>query len=130
MCIDCLACTRLYAPCLYLVSVGVRRGCLTPGTGGVDGCESPCWLWESNLGPVQEQQVLLTPEPTRQHPLPPLLMVLFLTLRESSPTRMDSSFLSTLHPRLPKTLLLHAFFSGSRTKLTDFMQPFASYNCL
>ena len=28
--------------------------------GIIDSCELPCWCWELNLGPLQEQQVLLT----------------------------------------------------------------------
>jgi hypothetical protein len=28
-----------------------------------DGCEPPCGCWKSNLGPLEEQSVLLTAEP-------------------------------------------------------------------
>jgi hypothetical protein len=31
-----------------------------------DGCELPCGCWEQNLGPLQEQSVLLTTEPSLQ----------------------------------------------------------------
>ena len=31
-----------------------------------DGCEPPCGWWELNLGPVEEQSVLLTTEPSLQ----------------------------------------------------------------
>ena len=31
-----------------------------------DGCESPCGYWESNLGPLEEQAMLLTSEPSLQ----------------------------------------------------------------
>ena len=37
-----------------------------PGTGVIDGCETPCGCWELNLGPLQEQPVLLTAEPSLQ----------------------------------------------------------------
>lgn len=33
----------------------------SPATGVTDGCEPPYGSWESNLGPQQEQQMLLTP---------------------------------------------------------------------
>jgi hypothetical protein len=31
-----------------------------------NGCESPCGLWELNSGPLEEQSVLLTAEPSLQ----------------------------------------------------------------
>jgi hypothetical protein len=31
-----------------------------------DGCEPPCGCWDLNLGPLEEQSVLLTPEPYLQ----------------------------------------------------------------
>ena len=31
-----------------------------------DGCEPPCGCWELNSGPLQEQSVLLTTEPSLQ----------------------------------------------------------------
>ena len=34
------------------------------GTEGTDNCEPPCGGWELNLGLLQEQQVLLTTEPS------------------------------------------------------------------
>ena len=33
-----------------------------------DGCEPPCGCWELNLGPLEEQAVLLTTEPSLQSP--------------------------------------------------------------
>jgi hypothetical protein len=32
-----------------------------------DGCEPPCGCWELNSGPLEEQSVLLTAEPSLQH---------------------------------------------------------------
>ena len=32
-----------------------------------DGCEPPCGCWELNSGPLEEQSVLLTAEPSDQH---------------------------------------------------------------
>ena len=40
-----------------------------------DGCEPPCGCWELNSGPLEEQAMLLTTEPSLQPPSP-----LFLTL--------------------------------------------------
>ena len=37
-----------------------------PGTGILDDCELPCGGWELNPGPLQEQQVFLTAEPSIQ----------------------------------------------------------------
>ena len=31
-----------------------------------DGCEPPCGCWELNSGPLEEQAVLLTAEPSHQ----------------------------------------------------------------
>ena len=31
-----------------------------------DGCESPCGCWDLNSGPLEEQAVLLTTEPSPQ----------------------------------------------------------------
>jgi hypothetical protein len=37
-----------------------------------DGCEPPCGFWELNSGPLEEQSVLLTVEPSLQPPPLPL----------------------------------------------------------
>lgn len=56
----------------FLVSKEVRRGhkspwdCGSSGTKVIDSCEPPCGFWELNLCPLQEQQLLLIPEPTLQ----------------------------------------------------------------
>jgi hypothetical protein len=34
----------------------------SPGTGVRDSCDLPCKCWELNLGPLEEQTVLLTTE--------------------------------------------------------------------
>ena len=41
----------------------LQRGCYI-----TDGCESPRGCWEPNPGPLQDQQVPLTTEPTLQTP--------------------------------------------------------------
>jgi hypothetical protein len=39
-----------------------------PRNGVMHGCELPCGCCKRNLGPLQEQQVLLTAEPSLQSP--------------------------------------------------------------
>ena len=55
----------------------------SPETGITNGFESPCECWELNLGPLQEQMLLMA-EPSLQ-PLPPiyiLFMLLFLLINK------------------------------------------------
>lgn len=40
-----------------------EEGIESCGTGFIGGCEPPCWFWNSNLSPLQEQ-ALLTAEPS------------------------------------------------------------------
>jgi hypothetical protein len=50
----------------YFMSVGVTT-CMqfsSTGTEVTDGLEPPCGCWEPRLGPMQEQQVPLTTEPS------------------------------------------------------------------
>ena len=47
---------------VYRAPLKVRRGHWIPGTGVTDDCEPPYGCWEWNLGPLQEQPVLLTAE--------------------------------------------------------------------
>ena len=44
--------------------IGVRVKC--PATGVTDSCELPYGCWELNSGPLEEQPVLLTTEPSLQ----------------------------------------------------------------
>lgn len=64
MYISILPACLLNALHMFLVPFKARREC--PRTGVTNGCESPQGCWESNLGPVQEQQVLLTAQPSLQ----------------------------------------------------------------
>jgi len=54
-----------------------------------DGCEPPCGCWELNSGPLEGQLVLLTSEPSLQHPakflkhISSLLLLLFISFRDS-----------------------------------------------
>lgn len=48
--------------CSCLVPKEARRGHQIPGTSVADSREPPCGFWGSNLGPLQAQPVLLTPD--------------------------------------------------------------------
>ena len=48
-------CLSVYQSCTY-------SDCGSQKTGVIDGCKLPCGCWERNLGPLEEQLVLLTPE--------------------------------------------------------------------
>ena len=52
--------------CIGVLPIYVCEGARSPGTGAMDSCERPCGCWESNLGPLEEQPVLLTVEPSPQ----------------------------------------------------------------
>lgn len=63
--------------CVPRVCLGGQRrvsekGVRSRGTSGTEGCELPCGWWQWNLGPLQEEQMLLTkhltvfPAPTSQ----------------------------------------------------------------
>jgi hypothetical protein len=53
----------------YFMCIGVLPACIeSPGTRVVDSCEMPCGCWELNLGSLKEQPMLLTVEPSFQHP--------------------------------------------------------------
>jgi hypothetical protein len=54
----CLHVCHMCAWCLWRLEEGTR----TPETGVTEGCKLPWRSWESNLGSLQEQQVLLTTE--------------------------------------------------------------------
>jgi len=45
---------------------GQKEMTRSPGTGVTDSCELPCGCWELNSGPLQEQLVFLTTEPSLQ----------------------------------------------------------------
>jgi hypothetical protein len=47
-----------------LLSSDTPNGALDPIT---DGCEPPCGCWELNSGSLEEQSLLLTPEPSQPH---------------------------------------------------------------
>jgi hypothetical protein len=47
-----------------LVSGACKDQVRRTGTGVVNGCEPVCGCWELNPGPLQEQPVLLTAEPS------------------------------------------------------------------
>ena len=59
------------------VPVEARRGHQLFWTRVTDGCELPCGYGESNLGPLGDQPVLLTVEPSSQ----PMYYILILVLK-------------------------------------------------
>ena len=57
---------------MYECSVAYISACLKRASDPpIDGCEPPCGCWELNSGPLEEQPVLFTTEPSRQ-PIFPL----------------------------------------------------------
>ena len=89
-------CPSLKSPFLFLkiiyfyvhwwvcLHVYLCEGVRSPGTGVTDSCELQCRCWELNLGPLEEQLVLLTVEPSLLSLLPlpfsfslPLFLLLF-----------------------------------------------------
>lgn len=52
------------APCASLMSLEVRRGYQIPETGVKNSCKLPYGCWALNLGPLKEQPVFLTTEPS------------------------------------------------------------------
>ena len=55
----------MFVFCLHVCLHEVVR---YPETGVTDSCELPCGYWELNLGPLKEQPVPLTTEPSLQLP--------------------------------------------------------------
>lgn len=58
----------------------VRRGMGSPGTGVPDSRVLLCGCWKLNLGSLQEQSVLLVPEPSLQSLTSGCLLLLGLSL--------------------------------------------------
>lgn len=44
---------------------GGQRGIRSSATGAIGSCEPPCGCWTLSLGPLQEQEELLTVQPIR-----------------------------------------------------------------
>lgn len=68
--------------CIYHMygSCRPKEGVVSPVTGVMNNCEPPCRCWQSNLGPLEEQPVVLITEPFLQPPLhwfwwPPILFI-------------------------------------------------------
>ena len=55
---------------IYLLCIESLPPCMPAGQRApdliTDGCEPPCGCWELNSGPLEEQSVLLTAEPSLQ----------------------------------------------------------------
>ena len=55
-----------YFTCMYILAWRPEVGIRSPGTEVIDGCKLQCG--ELNLGPLREQPLLLTTEPSLQSP--------------------------------------------------------------
>jgi hypothetical protein len=55
--------------CTTFICLVPSEGVKPPDTGVTYSCELPCWCWELNIGPLEEQPVLLITEPSLQSPL-------------------------------------------------------------
>jgi hypothetical protein len=53
---------------VFCLHVCLFEGVIFPGTGVIDSCEQPCGCWDLNLGPLEEQPVLLTAKSSLQPP--------------------------------------------------------------
>ena len=71
MCVGVLNCMYVCVPCARLLPTEARVGIESPGTEITDSCEPSCGCWELNSCLLEEQQVLLTAEPS-----PPTMWVL------------------------------------------------------
>lgn len=61
-------CKFVCVPLICLLTVKARKGTRLLETGiTADGCLLPCGIWESKLGPVEEQPLFLTTEQSTQH---------------------------------------------------------------
>lgn len=58
--------TYMYTHHIFEMSTEMKEGIGTPGTGVRDGSEPSCGFLDSNIGLLQEQQVLQTSEPSLQ----------------------------------------------------------------
>ena len=50
----------------HVCAVTEKRVLGSPGTVITDGCQPPCGCWDLNSGPLEDQPVLLTTEPSLQ----------------------------------------------------------------
>lgn len=58
--------TYMYTHHIFEISTEMKEGIGTPGRGLIDGSEPSCGFLDSNIGLLQEQQVLQTSEPSLQ----------------------------------------------------------------
>ena len=79
----------------------VRREIRSPGTRSTDGCEPPHGYWDSSPGPLEEQPVPLTTEPSLQ-PQPVCLFVcLFFLLSAFKSIQIPLNSASATLQKLP-----------------------------
>ena len=63
--------------CIHEYPGKLEEGVGFSGTGVTGSCELSCGCWKPNTGLLQEQQVLLTPEPSLQLPFASLWFICF-----------------------------------------------------
>jgi hypothetical protein len=66
------------------------------GAGAIDYFEPLCGFWESNLGALEDQPVLLTTEPSLQ----PFKTLIFVALRETEGMTSSSNNYSWVFPSI------------------------------
>ena len=100
--------SKFFNLCFYVhrclpLFISVHRCCLqspenSSGTGTSNGCEPPCGCRSLNSGPVEEQPVLLTSEPS--------LLPCQYSLFKPSPALLLNSLFCIQHTQLSHTFLL------------------------
>lgn len=123
---ECFACSYISAP--YACSThGGQKGCWIPWNWGMDSCQLLCGSWEPNLGPLRDQPVLLTSEPSFQTPL--------LTFKGSL-CSLAASFLSVMcfasifSPSAACLFILECHSRAEVSSLNPFHQGFLSWTML
>jgi hypothetical protein len=61
---ECMSMCHVCVQCPW----GLKGGIRSPGTRVTDDFEAPYGFWDSNQGPLEEQPVLITTEPSLQPP--------------------------------------------------------------
>jgi hypothetical protein len=106
----------------------------TASEGGIrsHGCEPPCGCWDLNSGPLEEQSVLLTAEPSLQPLTISYMRTMYLDhtnplLPSHScdiPGSLAASFFLFLFPPLPSPPFLLSSFLSLPSFLPSFLPPF------
>ena len=81
---ECVSVHHLHAWTLQRTEDSIR----SPESEVTVSCEAPCWCWESNSGPWEEQQVFLTSETSFQ-PHPPLCIKFIICMKGKCMKRIE-----------------------------------------